>query len=191
MCRGNKGETDCGKLHRRRTWVKGSHLFVKGLFESVSPKRLMRENGLVLELIPHAAMSLSPPGWRSRGLSGQCYFNPACLAVWTALLSYVHVCFEVNRNLIFHFLIVSWSCNNAAFCASRIVDIRARVRVFVFLNVCESVCWYSSVRLAVWTETSLTLKGHKFHIFLWSQTFTEASCECHPNVSQQGFFFFF
>lgn len=52
------------------------------------------------------------------------------------------MCFDVNRNLILHFLIVSRSCDNAAFCASRIVDISAWVRVFVILAVCvcERVC---------------------------------------------------
>lgn len=33
------------------------HLFLKGLFESVVPKHLVRENSLVLEFAPQAALS--------------------------------------------------------------------------------------------------------------------------------------
>lgn len=58
-----------------------SHLFLKGLFESVVPKHLIIENSLVLEFIPHAALSPRPPAKSTRGLSASCYFNPARLSV--------------------------------------------------------------------------------------------------------------
>ena len=103
-------------------------VFWKAFFKSVLPKHLV----MFWSRFHAQQRARVPPGEGIRGLSASCYFNRACLAVWTALLTYVHVRFDVNRNLILHFLIVSWSFNNVAFCASRIVDISAWVHVFVF-----------------------------------------------------------
>lgn len=67
MCGGSKGETDRAKRFRKKKNAQKedmgerSHLFLKGLFESVVPKHLIRENSLVLEFIPHAALSPRPP----------------------------------------------------------------------------------------------------------------------------------
>lgn len=126
-----------------RMWVKGSGWFLKDLFQSVLPKHLAQENSLVLECMCSHKLRYCRSSTRVYEASAWCYSNPASITAWPVLLNYVCVlcawrCFDVNRNLIPHFLLISWSCHYLALCICHIVYI-SNVWVCDFV-VCVCEC---------------------------------------------------
>lgn len=85
------------------------------------------------------------------------FLDPACITAWTVLPIYVCVpCtrarFDVNRNLIPHFLLISSSSNSPALCTARIVYITARLRAFISL----AGKWFNSIQANVLPDINST-----------------------------------
>lgn len=133
------------KAHSRRIRVKGSHWFLKGLFKGVMPKQLGEKTALFWGLCMYSREWGSCSNRRVYEASQCCVIltQPRSLYelhCWVTCVRHARMCFDVNRNLSLHFLIISWSSNNLAFSTSRIVDISVWVCVFVILvSVCRCV----------------------------------------------------
>lgn len=102
------------------------------------------------------AMGLSTLAHRGERLR-HVFLDPACITAWTVLPIYVCVpCtrarFDVNRNLIPHFLLISSSSNSPALCTARIVYITARLRVFISL----AGKWFNSIQANVLPDINST-----------------------------------